>query len=329
MIEEKNCLQCGTIFVRQDKHKFNWQLIKFCSKKCSYTFAYENRRKVKRQRDGFQGKNQIAYCIYCKKEFKPKTSANKCCSVDCSKKYHYSKISKNEYIIQRTKQCLLCKKNFFKKKLGSGFCSKVCLQIYAERKRNSKAGGRSKEKAKRFNISVDDYLSLQSKCSICVIDVLINIHHIIEKKKRGKDIIENYLPLCPLCHKLYHSGRSYEEIKNYLISKGISILIRQDFDIPVKLGLKQKELNIENNINNNNILNKGENMETNVELKCKFCNYQWKRTNRVKRTIKATCPNCSKTLNIQECIVKNKMSINSLDNNGADDPSTVSTEEQL
>ena len=66
-----------------------------------------------------------------------------------------------------------------------------------------------------FKLSLIQSKELRKKCYICKFDISIHIHHILPRKKGGKDVIENYLPLCSNHHRMIHAGFSIEQMREH------------------------------------------------------------------------------------------------------------------
>ena len=212
-MQTKNCLNCEQLIIRLSRHKNNWQLIKYCSIKCSHAFNYFNYRKLRRQRTGFRSKNQSSSCLGCIKEFKPMNSIHKYCSSTCRLKHIYHKISLKSFKMNSKKRCLCCKNIFTYQRNNQKFCNRKCSEKYNEHLRSSRKNGRRKEIAKKLHLTVEEYNLLRKKCVICEWGYNINIHHVIPIRLGGINSIDNFLPLCFNCHKLIHSGYSLDEIK--------------------------------------------------------------------------------------------------------------------
>ncbi len=59
-----------------------------------------------------------------------------------------------------------------------------------------------------YEISVEDYLKITEKCSICGFSEVVHCHHIKPKSLGGENRIKNYIGLCPNHHQMIH-------LKNY------------------------------------------------------------------------------------------------------------------
>jgi len=116
--------------------------------------------------------------------------------------------------------CLNCKDKFIYKKGNQIYCCKKCSSKH-KRQRFKKKYLRSMIN-KKYGITLEEYKKITSKCSLCLIDKLINCHHINPKSKGGKNEMKNYVGLCCGCHQLHHFNKmSLDEIENYYKKLGI------------------------------------------------------------------------------------------------------------
>jgi len=221
--EYKRCLNCDTIFYRQPHNKRNWHLKKYCCLQCTRQYNYYNFKKIRRQRIGFQSKKIRNECKWCEKCFIMTHKKHIYCSEKCRVKYHSYRTSFKSFKINSIKRCLYCKETFMYVREDQKFCSKICCLKHVDLRRSAKLKGRPKEKARKFGLTVEQSEKLRRACSICTFSKCINLHHIIPLSEGGKNEINNYLPMCPNCHKLVHTGYSIEEIKDYYKEKGIAL----------------------------------------------------------------------------------------------------------
>ena len=118
--------------------------------------------------------------------------------------------------------CINCNIKFIIKKQNQIYCCKKCRESN-KRKRFGEIY-RKNMISKKYNISFEEYRKITSKCNICLIDKLINCHHLKPKSKGGKNKLKNYIGLCCGCHQLHHFGKmSFDEIKRYYKKLGIPI----------------------------------------------------------------------------------------------------------
>ena len=213
IIQTKNCLNCNNIIIKEKKHKNNWHLKKFCSDKCSNSYHYFAYKKIRRQRAGFRAQKQGNNCSWCNKIFEMLNSSHRFCSSNCRTLFFHRKISLKSFKRNSQRKCLCCKNIFFYTRNNQKFCGKKCCEKYYDDLRLTKKKGRPREIAKRLELTIKEYNLLKEKCVICEWKYNINIHHIVPKSLGGINSIENYLPLCPNCHKLIHSSYSIQEIK--------------------------------------------------------------------------------------------------------------------
>ncbi len=77
----------------------------------------------------------------------------------------------------------------------------------------------SYNKRKYFGISLEQYRELTKECIICSFSKIVELHHLDGDKNNNSK--ENFIALCPNCHKMLHSHQFYKEILQILKTKGI------------------------------------------------------------------------------------------------------------
>ena len=232
--EHKDCLYCGNVFYREPKNKNNWQIKKFCSNVCASRYNYYNYKKIRRIQEGFRSRNIVTQCKWCERDIVMMNSTHNFCSPNCRTKFHHYNRSLKSFKKLSLKKCLYCGEVFQYKRSDQKTCGSECSQKYQDKLRNSRKNGRPKEFARRYSLTIEDYLLLIKECDVCSFDKCINIHHIVPKSEGGRDSIENYLPLCPNCHKLIHSGYSLDEIREHYCERGIITIDRANGMRPVQ-----------------------------------------------------------------------------------------------
>ena len=74
---------------------------------------------------------------------------------------------------------------------------------------------------KWHNISLEKLRELTKVCASCGFEKLITLHHLDGNKKNNSDL--NLVGLCPNCHKMIHTYRYYQEVKEMLRKKGYNV----------------------------------------------------------------------------------------------------------
>lgn len=73
---------------------------------------------------------------------------------------------------------------------------------------------------KLYDLSLEQYRKLTSKCAICGFDKIVDLHHITSRKDGGNNDLNNLVGLCPTHHYMIHRlGYSFEDLKKEMLSK--------------------------------------------------------------------------------------------------------------
>ena len=75
---------------------------------------------------------------------------------------------------------------------------------------------------KDFGLDLESFKRLTKECVSCKFTKIVALHHIDLDKKNNTE--ENLVPLCPNCHRMIHSYKYFEEVKEKLQKKGYNTL---------------------------------------------------------------------------------------------------------
>jgi HNH endonuclease len=139
-------------------------------------------------------------CAVCRQPFRPKTRRQRLCSIACRTAW----IAMNPP--RKTKrvlvECAICgtqiARPLHQVRMGQdAACSRRCRDILVA----NKLRGR--------NISVPKRLALRrdgTRCRICGFDILVEVHHMIARRHRGPNTLDNLITLCPNHHTMADRG---------------------------------------------------------------------------------------------------------------------------
>ena len=100
---------------------------------------------------------------------------------------------------------------------GKGLCGGCYQTVYQLEK--IKAWNHKKN----YNIDIETYKKITSKCVICDFNKVVDLHHLDGNKKNNTE--KNLIGLCPNHHKMLHTLKYKEEILKLLREKGLLVPI--------------------------------------------------------------------------------------------------------
>jgi predicted nucleic acid-binding Zn ribbon protein len=147
-------------------------------------------------------------CAVCQVSFRPKTRQQRLCSIACRSVW----ITLNPPHAHKRVlvECTVCGTQIARKlsQVRSGqdaACSPRCRYILVA----NKLRGR--------NLSLPKSLALRrdkARCRICGFDTMVEVHHIIPRRHKGPDTLDNLITLCPNHHTMADRGMiSVEELR--------------------------------------------------------------------------------------------------------------------
>lgn len=139
-------------------------------------------------------------CLICSHSFKAVASRQRLCSIDC--RAEWIRINPTRTITRRPVPCVVCGTMVFRRlyQVKNGrmtVCSPRCRAIAMA----NKLGGVGIRQPKRLALQRD-----KAKCCVCGFNILVEVHHIIQKHKGGKDELSNMITLCPNHHTMADRG---------------------------------------------------------------------------------------------------------------------------
>jgi hypothetical protein len=139
-------------------------------------------------------------CAVCRQPFRPKTRRQRLCSIAwCTAWIAMNPPWKTKRVLV---ECAICgtqiARPLHQVRMGQdAACSRRCRDILVA----NKLRGR--------NISVPKRLALRrdgTRCRICGFDILVEVHHIIARRHRGPNTLDNLITLCPNHHTMADRG---------------------------------------------------------------------------------------------------------------------------
>jgi 5-methylcytosine-specific restriction endonuclease McrA len=106
--------------------------------------------------------------------------------------------------------CPICNKEILGHK-NSKHCSKTCANK-ARTGIKYHTGALNSKYTKYKKLKKQLILERGGVCQICMLDkdYLLDVHHIVPKKRGGGDNLDNLMLLCPNCHREKHYRMSHE-----------------------------------------------------------------------------------------------------------------------
>lgn len=143
-------------------------------------------------------------CMQCKKPIYKRPYQIKSEGVFCSHK------CQGEYRLTIF-HCLICGTKFPRKR-SNFFCSRSCSNKLRKGKKYKQElkPGLSTSGQYYYNLKHKLFNERGQKCEKCSYDNknVLQLHHIKERSKGGKDVPNNLIVLCPNCHTTIHRGDS-------------------------------------------------------------------------------------------------------------------------
>jgi len=203
------CRNCGREFRPRGGSKRSL----FCSRGC-----FEAHRRA-HPKEYWTSLRVRVRCEGCGREFEKKrsqlrVSEHHFCSRACANRAHSRALKEDSARYQAGRAAIVCRgcgKTFHAsphRAAKARFCSKACLFLHRFSPQGGDAPGApgafisnnlttARENARQF---------LGRKCLVCGFDACVETHHILSRRDRGTNRIENLIVLCPNHHKMAHLG---------------------------------------------------------------------------------------------------------------------------
>jgi len=232
------CRQCGAVY----RPRSGSPKSKFCSKNCFDAHRREHPEEYCTSR------RVRVECEGCGREFEKRRNqylrtGHHYCSRACSNRAHSRALRENPAAWGARGAAVVCRgcgKTFRvsrRRAATARFCSRVCEFTHRfappvaegspdlRGSRNPHFKGTNNPNTARENAR--KYLG--RKCLICGFDAFVETHHIIARRNRGSNNIENLIVLCPNHHKMAHLGLiSGEELRRITLAA----IARRSADLP-------------------------------------------------------------------------------------------------
>ena len=139
-------------------------------------------------------------CAVCRQPFRPKTRRQQLCSIPCRSAWiAMNPPHERERVLV---ECAICGTQIahplHQVRAGrDAACSRRCRDILVA----NKLRGRNISEPKRLALRRDG-----ARCRICGFDILVEVHHIIPRRQRGPNTLDNLITLCPNHHTMADRG---------------------------------------------------------------------------------------------------------------------------
>lgn len=129
------------------------------------------------------------------------------------------------------KRCEECGRTYSVKGSQEGrrrFCTKVCEMAFRSRVMVGRGNPNYRHGQDQTSAKTTALRAYPARCAVCGFDVILDVHHIVPKSRRGTNDVDNLILLCPNHHRMVKLGLiSAEQLR------ALSLTLRRE--IPVGL----------------------------------------------------------------------------------------------